>query len=311
MKPLLSGLMPLGVLCAGLLGQAPVQAFAEPDDELPAPGHASLGWQRDDAEGDSAALAVALPLTQVWYLNASAVRSDSQLDTLADSEPVQATSTRLGVSLEQPGWGGSLSLLRYDDESVLQTDEQQLLLRHRGEQVELGLELAARGHDVTVTLPNRTVSESFDSRGLGLHVSVSNEAGLRGYLGWQQYDYDDAKIFDADFKKLLLLLNQYPNLRQQILRAYSSALAQQNQAQGSLADKNWWLGLDLPIAEHVLTVEHFVSTAELDGSEFSTDSVLLALNLGEQWGLDLTAGINQGEDTDDIRFAGITAHIFW
>ena len=67
----------------------------------------------------------------------------------------------------------------------------------------------------------------------------------------------------------------------------------------------------MPLKDHVLTVEHAVSELEIDSTGFSTDTVILALNLGEHWGLDLSAGISRGDDTDDIRFAGVSAHVFW
>ncbi|NQD35526.1 hypothetical protein HPT27_00735 [Permianibacter sp. IMCC34836] len=300
MKPLL-----FGVLCAGLLGQAPVQAFDQSADELPGLGHASLGWQQDSDEGDSAALALALPLSPVWYLNASAVRANSQMATLSGSESVQATSTRLGLSLEQSGWGGGLSLLRYDDDMLLKTDEAQLALRHRGEQLELGLELSKRSHEVSVTLQFplqvREYSESFDSRGVGANIAISSESGLRAYGALQQYDYDDARVLSDQFGQYLL---SHPRL-------YLAMLTTRQLAQGGLAKRNGWLGVDVPVAEHLLTFEHFVSVPELDDGSFRTDSVTLALNLGERWGLDLNAGINRGEQGDDIRFAGLTAHVFW
>lgn len=296
MKALLSG-----VLCAGLLGQAPVYASNEDDDALPGIGHASVGWQQDDADGESTAIALSLPLTPQWYLNGSHAKADNQLDSTDGSDTVSATSTRFGISLERDGWGGSLSQLDYDDDAVLATSELQLMLRHRGERVELALELSQREHEVTVELPLRTVTETFDSRGVGLHLSVRTDNSWRVFAGWQHYTYDDNRVLDPNFGNRLL---DYPNL-------YSQLMAQRDQADGALVDHNGWLGLDVPLKDHVLTFEHAVSELEIDGTGFSTDTIILALNLSEHWGLDLSAGISRGDDTDNIRFAGITAHLFW
>jgi len=274
-------------------------------------GHASVGWQQDDADGDSAAFALSLPFASKWYFNASVLRSDNLPGIIGATGRIQASSQFAGLSLDRDGWGGSLSLLRSEDEAVLASRETQAIIRHRGEHFELDLELADRRHDVTVSLPNRTIGDSFDSRGVGLQLGLRRNNGLRAYLGWQQYDYDDTLIFDATFRALLERANQYPDLRAQLLRTYNSAVAQQRQAQGNLARRNGWLGLDVPLADHVLVIEHYVSEAEFDGSKYRTDSAILMLNLADQWGLDFSAGVNRDEFSNVIRFVGLTGHVFW
>lgn len=291
-----------GVLGAGLCGQALLANLATASEaELPAIGHASVGWQQDDADGKATALALALPLSPVWYLNVSQSEADNQIASDGDDERVSTRSRRFGISLDQAGWGGSLSWLDYDDETVLATQETQLLLRHRGERVELGLELSAREHEVTVQFPLRTAEERFDSRGIGLHVGVNLANDWRLFGGWQQYRYDDARVLDEAFGSRLL---DYPRL-------YNQLLSQRDQADGALADHNAWLGVDVPLAEHLLSFEHARSELELDGSQFRTNTVILVLNLAEHWGLDLSAGVSTGDDADDIRFAGVTLHLFW
>lgn len=297
MKPLLCG-----VLCAGLLGQAPVHAgSADADTEQSGVGHVSAGWQQDNADGDSTLLALSLPLSAHWYVNTSHASADNQIDSSGGDETVSATSTRFGISLEREGWGGSLSRLNYDDDVVLETAETQLMLRHRGETVELALELSQREHEVTVEFPLRTAKENFDSRGVGLHVGIDLPNDWRLFGGWQQYNYDSAQVLDPDFGNRLL---DYPRL-------YSQLMAQRDQADGALVDHNAWLGVDLPVARHLLTFEHAISELEIDGTRFSTDTAILALTFGEHWGLDLSAGISRGDDTDDIRFAGVAVHLFW
>ena len=291
-----------GVLGAGLCGQALLAGLANASEtELPAIGHASVGWQQDDAEGEASVLALALPLSAAWYLNASQAESDNQIASDGGDERISSRSRRFGISLDQTGWGGSLSWLDYDDETVLATQETQLLLRHRGERVELGVELSVREHEVTVQLPLRTAEESFDSRGVGLHVGVNLTNDWRLFGGWQQYSYDDARVLDPAFGSRLL---DYPRL-------YNQLLTQRDQADGALVDHNVWLGVDVPLATHLLTFEHARSELELDGSQFRTNTLILALTLGEHWGLDLSAGISEGDDADDIQFAGLALHVFW
>lgn len=295
-----------GVLCAGLFGQALVYADVVGQDAL-APtsdlGHASIGWQQDDADGDSTALALALPVGAGWYLNGSQARSENTIDSSGGSETLTATSRRFGLSLEQPDWSGSLSLLRYDDDAVLATDETQLMLRLRGKRWDVGFELASRAHEVFADLPApfRDREESFDSRGVGLHLGYSTAGNARLFGGWQQYRYDDARVLDPDFGGRLL---DYPRL-------YQTLIGLRDQADGALVDHNAWLGADLPIAEHLLTVEHAISELEVDGTEFSSDTIILALNLSEHFGLDVSVGSSRGDQTDTIRFAGVTLHLFW
>jgi hypothetical protein len=306
-----------GVLCAGLLGQAPVFAKDSALDDAPDAaqnnkasddagigiGHASVGWQQDDADGESTAFALALPLPASWYLIGSRAESDSQLDSLSGSDTVTATSTRFGLSRERDGWGGSLTLLRYDDDAVLSTDETQLILRHRGEQLEFGLEFSARSHDVFADMPEpmQDREASFDSSGYGLHLGFTTKADWRLFGGWQKYRYDDARVLDEDFGENLL---ERPLL-------YLLLMNQRDKADGQLVDHNLWLGFDAPLGKHLLTFEHAVSELEIDGGEFSSDTLILALNLGERWGVDLSAGISQSDETDDLKFAGLSLHLFW
>ena len=293
MKALLSG-----VLCAGLCGQAPVLA-AEPEPTVI--GHASLGWQQDDADGEALSFALALPVAAHWALTASQSETDNDITTIDGDSRATSTSRRFGVQIEGSAWGASISQLSFDDGAVLETDETNLLLRYRGDRLDIGFELGFRGHEVTIELLEQTRQESFDSRGVGLHLGWRTASELRLFGGWQQYRYDDARVLDSGFGSRLL----------DYTRLYNTLMGQRDQADGALVDHNGWVGIDVPLADHLLTVEHSFSELEIDGDGFSTDTVILALTLGAHWGLDLSAGISRGDEVEDIVFAGLAVHAFW
>lgn len=318
MKALLSG-----VLCAGLFGQATVWAAANtpagtPEDAVMATsgsatdtatepaepmalGHVSVGWQQDDADGEGRSLAFALPVSAHWTLSASQADSDTEWLGRDGVEQGTSRSRRLGAEYSGAEHDFSLSRLAFDDDAVLETEETRLQWMYRGDGIEFGLELAQRRHEVTVELFDRTRQEQFDSRGIGVRLGVQADNGNRLYGGWQQYSYDEARVLDPNFGNRLL---DYPRL-------YNLLLTQRDQAEGALVDHNAWVGIDLPIAEHLLNYEHNRSELEVDGSQFHSDTVTLALTFAAHWALDLSIGQSRGDAVDAIQFTGVAVHFFW
>ncbi len=275
------------------------------------PGSLSLGYQHDDADGDSKLFALDVPLGVDWLLSIGLLDAANQPNTVAGSPRVATETRTLSLSGQGDGLSAGINLLQYQDGSVLKTDEVALSLRYQGDRHTLRFELMQRQHDVAITLPARVLNDSFDSRGVGADFSFDVGADGQLYGGLQVFDYDDTLLFDTTFQRLLVQAEQYPALRERLLRSYSAATSQQFQAQGSLVSDSWWLGFGLPLADHWLAVEHYASTAEVDGSEYSTDVLLLGLTLNEQWALDITAGVNRDAVSSDIAFAGLTLHWFW
>jgi len=220
-----------------------------------------------------------------------------------DTANLRGTLLNAGVSLHGDRAGAALTYDRFDDSSNYQSSTLGGRLSMTAGDFEISLLGRRRDMSVELTLdlPNRTLSRSVDfaAVGGGLQLAFSH-GNLSGYATGVTYDYDDD--FD-DF----LALEQSPQLaKRPLIEALVGSIV--TQAQGAI-DRQFGAGVELTFGRHAIGVD--VSSVRDAIDDTTSTSVALNWQYAQSAHLDwtLSGGMINSDRYGDLGFVGVSVGI--
>lgn len=275
-------------------------------------GHIAVTVQKDSLDNQSSAIAMTVPFTERWALEGMYSQSNGEFDSSGQTvESYDATQQQLGLLFDAGSWSVAMSAMQYEDGAFLRTEQFKLQLGNQVKDFGIRLEALGREHNVALILPNREFRESFHSAGFGLDLNYAWSSGIRAYAGGQYFDYETSEILNSQFRALLALALQYPELAERMMSAYRQLITQQQRAQGGLTQRNVWAGVEWQWGSELFAFDHYVSVAEIDGNEFTTDALLWSHSFSADLLLDVSLGQSSGAGVDNSQFASLSVHWFW
>jgi hypothetical protein len=259
------------------------------------PMRADLSVTTDESDGRSFDADFSISPSEHLTLNAGAGHSGGS-DKTAD---LSGTLLNGGVSLHGDRAGVALAYDRFDDSSNYRS----ATLGARGWVTAGDFEFAllAKRRDMsvqlTLALPNRTLTrdEDFSALGAGLQVSFAR-GNFTAYALDVEYDYDD------DFDRFLALTQSAQIARRPLIEALVGSFI--TQAQGAI-DRQSGAGIEQTFGRHSLALD--VSSVHDAITDTGSMSVALTWRYTQSARLDvsLSGGMVDSDQYGDIGFLGV------